>query len=107
VNVAETIDAYVHSGESDPAYAAWPGGVYACEAYGYILEHGAGRSERLALAEQFSNEAAHLTEESIEPAEVAEIVRDACRSRNGWRIILGRCTAPKVSRSQMTPVFGS
>ena len=81
--------------------------AYACEAYGYIVDHAAARSDRLALADKFSKEAVHLTEETIEPAEVAEIVREACEARNGWKVILGRCTAPKVARSQMTPVFGS
>ena len=68
--------------------------AYACEAYSRIVEHGGSPRERLALAERF---AAHpgISDESVEPAEVADIVREASAHRNGWKVIQGRCKPPK------------
>ena len=73
--------------------------AYSCEAYGWIVEHATSRGERLAMAEEFAPLATKLTERRIDRAEVADIVREACRARSGWKVILGRCAEAKTART--------
>jgi len=72
--------------------------AYSCEAYGWIVEHASSRLERITMAEEFSTHAHRMSDETIQPCEVADIVREACEARNGWKVILGRCSPPKPVR---------
>ncbi len=67
--------------------------AYACEAYSCIRERAATPSERRALAAEYSSEP-RISEESVDPHDIADILREAALTRNGWKVILGRC-APK------------
>jgi hypothetical protein len=64
--------------------------AYSCEAYARILERGKYSAERCALAEKYGR-AARISDERVDAAEVAGIVRAAAAARNGWKVILGRC----------------
>ncbi len=64
--------------------------AYACEAYARIVEHGGRPAERVASADEFGREVS-VADERVDPAEVAEIVREASGRRNGWKVILARC----------------
>ena len=64
--------------------------AYSCEAYARVLERGKGAAERCALAEEYSR-TVRISEERVDAAEVASIVREAAAVRNGWKVILARC----------------
>lgn len=66
--------------------------AYSCEAYGWIVERAFRKAERLDLARQFAAHGFGQCDERMDPGEVADIVQGACEARNGWRIILGRCS---------------
>jgi hypothetical protein len=70
--------------------------AYSCEAYACILESSASSIERRALAEEFAQEC-RIPEESVDPAEVASLIREAAAARNGRKVILARC-APSRQR---------
>ncbi len=78
--------------------------AYSCEAFGYIVEHAAGRAERLAMAEEFSKHADRWNDETMGEGELVAIVREACSARNGWKVILARCAPLKTARRQVVPV---
>jgi len=64
--------------------------AYACEFYSWVLEHSPDAAARRLLAvEIFQNKA--LSDNRIDPREVADIVLDAALSRAGWNVILHRC----------------
>lgn len=65
--------------------------AYACEAYACVLRGGKRPSERRALAEEYSR-LVSISEERVDPAEVADIVREAAAASNGWKVILARCS---------------
>lgn len=69
--------------------------AYSCEAYGWIVERAGSRAERLALAERFAAHGFGECDETMDPTEVAEIVQAACEARNGWKVILARCSLEK------------
>jgi len=73
--------------------------AYSCEAYGWIIERARDRAARMLMADEFADHAWRLSEETIDPAEVAAIVRAACEARNGWKVILGRCSPEKRTRT--------
>jgi len=64
--------------------------AYSCEGYARVLERGKNPAERHALAEEYGR-ALRISEERVDAAEVASIVRAATEVRNGWKIILKRC----------------
>lgn len=64
--------------------------AYACEAYARVLERGKNPTQRRTLAEEYGR-AVRISEERVDSAEVATIVREAATSRNGWKVILARC----------------
>ena len=64
--------------------------AYSCEAYGRILERGKNSAERRALAQEYGS-AVRISDERVDPSEVAGIVRSAVAARNGWKVILARC----------------
>ncbi len=72
--------------------------AYACEAYGCILERAKDRTQRLVLAQKVAGSRFGHWDETVDPIEVADIVRAACESRNGWRVILRRCSPPQRHR---------
>jgi len=70
--------------------------AYSCEAYARVIERARNPVERHALAEQYAR-AARISDERVDAAEVAAIVKGAAEARNGWKHILERC-APKRRR---------
>jgi hypothetical protein len=64
--------------------------AYACEAYGRILEFGNGHTERWQLVEELAREPAPA-DETVDPGEYIDILREAVIARNGWKRILARC----------------
>lgn len=70
--------------------------AYACEAHARIVDRARNVKERLSLAERYAQEGA-ISDERVDPDEVADIVRDAAARRNGWKVILRRCAPPKRS----------
>jgi hypothetical protein len=66
--------------------------AYACEAYGWIVEHASKSAERPRHAEEFRRHVARVSDERVDPEELADIVREACATRNGWKVILRRCS---------------
>jgi hypothetical protein len=64
--------------------------AYSCEAYARVLARGRNTAERQELAEEYGR-AVRISDESVEAAQVASIVRAAVAVRNGWKVILARC----------------
>ena len=60
------------------------------------------RPERRALATDYGSKV-RISEERVDPAEVASIVAEAASARNGWKVILARC-APTTKRRSMLEV---
>jgi len=63
--------------------------AYSCEAYARVIERGKNPVERRAVAEQYAR-TAHVSDERVDAAEVAGIIRAASEVRNGWKLILAR-----------------
>ena len=64
--------------------------AYSCEAYAWILEHDRDARDRRALGEDYDR-SHRVPDERVDGAEVADIVREVCAARNGWKRILARC----------------
>jgi hypothetical protein len=64
--------------------------AYSCEAYARVLERGKSPAQRRALAEEYCR-AVHISDDRVDAAEVASIVRAAAAARNGRKVILARC----------------
>jgi hypothetical protein len=64
--------------------------AYSCEAYARVLERGKNPTQRRAIAEEYCR-AVRISDERVDSAEVASIVRAAAAARNGWKVILARC----------------
>ena len=64
--------------------------AYACEFYAWVLEHSPDAATRRRLAVEIFQQKA-LSDNRVEPQEVADIVLDAALSRSGWKVILHRC----------------
>jgi len=64
--------------------------AYACEFYAWVLEHSPNAAARRRLAVEICRKKA-LSDNRVEPQEVADIVLDAAQSRAGWKVILHRC----------------
>ena len=69
--------------------------AYACEAYSRIPVAAKTSKDRLRLVERWADKPAH--DESVDVAELVDVVREAAAARNGWRRILTRC-APTSAR---------
>ena len=67
--------------------------AYSCEAYARVIARANGPAERRALATEYGNTGG-ITDERVDPDEVASIVAEAASARNGWKVILKRC-APR------------
>ena len=66
--------------------------AYSCEAFGWIVERASTKTERLALGERFAAHGFGECDETMDPDEATDIVQEACRARNGWKVILSRCS---------------
>jgi len=71
--------------------------AYSCEAYACLLGHARSAAERRGLADEYAR-SVQVPDECVDSTEVADIVREASESRNGWKVILARCaaTAPRA-----------
>jgi hypothetical protein len=77
--------------------------AYSCEAYARLLERAKSPSERRALAADYAS-TVRISEERVDPTEVAGIVAEAAAARNGWKVILARCaptSRPKSALQQL------
>jgi hypothetical protein len=74
--------------------------AYSCEAYARIVASAKSPAERRALAVEYSSER-RISEERVDPAEVANIVAQAASARNGWKVILTRCAPTTKPRSAL------
>lgn len=74
--------------------------AYSCEAYARVIERGRSPSERRALAADYGS-TVRISEERVDPAEVAGIVTEAAAARNGWKVILARCAPTRKPRSAL------
>jgi len=72
--------------------------AYSCEAYARIIARANSPAARRALAVEYGSER-RLSEERVDPVEVASIVAEAANSRNGWKVILRRCAPSTKPRS--------
>ncbi len=70
--------------------------AYACEAYARILGRARNLAGRAALAREYGGDG-RFSEARVDPAEVADILREAGPRRNGWKVILARCAPPARS----------
>ncbi|MGN6108818.1 MAG: hypothetical protein ACTHU0_27175 [Kofleriaceae bacterium] len=68
--------------------------AYSCEAYSRIVARARNPAERRALAAEYRAKR-RISEERVDPIEVATIIAEAASARNGWKVILARC-APKT-----------
>jgi len=79
--------------------------AYSCEAYTRIVERTRDLAGRSALAREYGRED-HISEVRVDPAEVADILREAAPRRNGWKVILARCapltrSPPRAGRTEV------
>ncbi len=74
--------------------------AYSCEAYARVLERAKNPAERRALAAEYGAER-RISEERVDPAEVAGIVAEAAAARNGWKVILARCAPTSRPKSAL------
>ena len=80
--------------------------AYACEAYARIVEQAPRLRDRTELALEFGR-SFPPGDERVDPAEVADIVREASGRRNGWKVILARCAPPRPTRPAPGDRIGS
>ncbi|MBY0277383.1 hypothetical protein K2Z84_18785 [Candidatus Binatia bacterium] len=74
--------------------------AYACEAWSRILELSKRAATRIVLVEEFAAQR-FAPDERVDSEELADILREAARARNGWRRILNRCAPPPVARRRV------
>jgi hypothetical protein len=75
--------------------------AYSCEAYGWIVEHARTRGERIAMGQEYAARVGRFGDEDLDASELASIVAEACEARNGWKAILRRCAATKMTRREV------
>ena len=74
--------------------------AYSCEAYACVLGCAKSPAERRELAVEYGA-TVRISEKRVDPAEVASIVAEAANARNGWKVILGRCTPTTKPRTAL------
>ncbi|WP_223643755.1 hypothetical protein [Corallococcus sp. EGB] len=74
--------------------------AYSCEAYARISARAKSPAERRALAAEYGSKR-RISEERVDPAEVASIIAEAASVRNGWKAILARCAPTRKPRSAL------
>lgn len=72
--------------------------AYSCEAFGWIVERARTKFDRLALAQRFATDGFGDCDDTMDPSEVTDILTEACHARNGWKVILRRCSEAKLRR---------
>ncbi len=72
--------------------------AYSCEAYARVVAQARTAGERRSLAADFGSKA-RISEERVDPGEVASIVVEAASARNGWKVILARCAPTSRPKS--------
>jgi hypothetical protein len=65
--------------------------AYSCEAYARILARAKTAAVRRALAQEYGS-AVRISESRVDAREVASIILAAAGVRNGWKLILARCS---------------
>jgi hypothetical protein len=75
--------------------------AYSCEAFAWIVEHAQSRPDRVALGREFAGQAHRFADEDVPADELARIVGEACEARNGWKVILRRCAAVRMTRREV------
>jgi hypothetical protein len=75
----------------DIAYAKRETFAYACETYGRIVEQAQGTAGRRALLAQYARNP-KPSDETVDSAELLNILTEAVEARNGWKRILARCS---------------
>lgn len=65
--------------------------AYSCEAYAGVLVRATSPAHRRALADEFAS-AFRVTDERVVAAQIANIVREAAKARNGWKVIQTLCS---------------
>lgn len=68
--------------------------AYACEAYSRILELAQGKTARHAFLDKHAC-VSKISDDTVNPSELLNILTEAVQARNGWKHILRRCTRPK------------
>lgn len=71
--------------------------AYACEFYSRILELGGSPAQRRDLLEKFRHHPAPY-DDRVDFDELLEILDGAVEKRNGWKVILERCSSGKRTR---------
>lgn len=71
--------------------------AYSCEGYACVVRRAESPTARRALAEEYAR-TVRVPDERVDSEEVADIVRAASDSRNGWKVVLSRCAAPAAPR---------
>lgn len=74
--------------------------AYSCEAYARIVARAKNPAERRGLAVEYGAKR-RISEERVDPTEVASIVAEAASARNGWKVILARCAPTTKPRSAL------
>ena len=74
--------------------------AYSCEAYARIVARAKNPAERRDLAVEYGAKR-RISEERVDPTEVASIVAEAASVRNGWKVILARCAPTTKPRSAL------
>ncbi len=75
----------------DIAYAKRETFAYACETYGRIVEQAQGTADRRSLLAQYAL-SPKPSDETVDSAELLDILTEAVAARNGWKRILARCS---------------
>lgn len=79
--------------------------AYSCEAYSRVLSRGKTAGERRALAREYGRDV-RISEERVDPDEVASIVIDPASMRNGWKTILARCAPTPAGKRLLAATAG-
>lgn len=82
----------------DIAYRQRETFAYSCEAYARIMAQAQSPAARRSLATDYGS-MVRISEERVDPGEVASIVAAAASARNGWKIILARCAPTSRPKS--------
>jgi hypothetical protein len=79
--------------------------AYSCEAYSRVLARAKSPAERRALAKEYGQRV-RITEERVDPDEVASIIVDAASTRNGWKAILARRAPIRAGKRTIAATAG-
>ena len=81
--------------------------AYSCEAYARIVVRAKNITDRRALAEEYGS-VSLIFDDRADTAEVASILKEAVMARNGWKVILSRCSpGPRPHVQRVEPAITS